>query len=146
MNEDEIKRALLELFNIQKLAVLASNKQNQPYPNLIAFTCTDDLKNFIFVTKRDSIKFNNIMNNPQVSLLIDNRENQPSDFSSAIAVSVFGSAEEIKEDLDQHISLYLQKHPYLEDFVKSSDCALLKIHVEKYSMVSQFQNVQEIMI
>jgi general stress protein 26 len=146
MSDVELKKNLQDLFNNQKLAVLASNKQNQPYPNLIAFTCTEDLKSFIFVTKRDSNKFNNIMNNPQVSLLIDNRENQPSDFSSAMAVSVFGLAEEITKDLGQYINLYLQKHPYLEDFVKSSECALLKINVEKYLIVSQFQRVQEIMM
>jgi general stress protein 26 len=146
MNDAELKRNLQDLFNEQKLAVLSSNKQDQPYPSLIAFSCTEDLKNFIFVTLRDSNKFNNIKNNPQVSLLIDNRENQPSDFSNAIAVSVFGKAEEIQDDLNLFKNLYLNKHPYLEDFVKSPDCALLKINVEKYSVVSQFQKVQEIIV
>jgi len=146
MNDDELKRNLQDLFNDQKLAVLSSNKENQPYPSLIAFTCTEDLKNFIFATLRNSNKFNNIMNNPQVSLLIDNRENQPSDFSNSMAVSVFGLAEEIKEDLNLYKNLYLEKHPYLEDFIRLSDCALLKIHVKKYSIVSQFQKVQEIII
>lgn len=146
MNDNKLRRNLWDLFNDQKLAVLSSNKENQPYPNLIAFTCTEDLKSFIFATLRNSNKFNNIMNNPQVSLLIDNRENQPSDFSNSMAVSIFGMAEEIKENLNLYKNLYLKKHPYLEDFVQLSDCALLRIKVDKYSIVSQFQKVQEIMI
>jgi nitroimidazol reductase NimA-like FMN-containing flavoprotein (pyridoxamine 5'-phosphate oxidase superfamily) len=146
MNEDNLIRILKDLFNNQRLAVLASNKQKKPYPNLIAFTCTDDLKNFIFVTLRNSNKFNNIMNNPNVSLLIDNRENLPSDFSNAIAVSVFGFAEEIKDNEELYRSIYLKKHPYLKDFVKLTDCAFLKINVKKYSIVSQFKKVQEIVI
>ncbi len=146
MDDDELRKNLLDLFNDQKLAVLSSNKQNQPYPSLIAFTCTEDLKSFIFATLRNSNKFNNIMNNPRVSLLIDNRENQPSDFSNAMAVGVFGLAEEIKNDEDLYKNLYLKKHPYLKDFVKLSDCALLKINVVKYSIVSQFQKVQKIKI
>ena len=146
MNDVELKRNLHKLFNEQKLAVLSSNMQNQPYPSLIAFTCTEDLKNFIIVTLRNSNKYRNIMNNPQVSLLVDNRENQPSDFSNAIAVSVFGKAEEIQNDLNLFRNLYLKKHPYLEDFVKLPDCTLLKINVEKYSVVSQFQKVQELKV
>jgi general stress protein 26 len=146
MSDDELRRNIQDLFTEQKLAVLSSNMQDQPYPSLIAFSSTEDLKNFIFVTLRSSNKFENIMNNPQVSLLIDNRANQPSDFSNAMAVSVFGLAEEIHENMDLYKSLYLKKHPYLEDFVKSPDCSLLKINVEKYSIVSQFQKVQTLLI
>jgi hypothetical protein len=40
--------------------------------------------------------------------------------------------------------VYLGKHPYLEGFVTSPTCALLRIKVEKYIVVTRFQEVREI--
>jgi nitroimidazol reductase NimA-like FMN-containing flavoprotein (pyridoxamine 5'-phosphate oxidase superfamily) len=144
--DPDLKNKLKVLFKTQKLAVLGSDKGNQPYPSLIAFAHTDNLKNFVFSTLRNSNKYANIMINPKISMLIDNRSNQPSDFSDAIAVSVFGHAEEVKDDKERLLDLYLEKHPYLKDFVGLPNCVLLRINVTKYSIVSQFQNVEEIII
>jgi len=36
------------------------------------------------------------------------------------------------------------KHPYLEAFVKSPTTAILKVCVEKYYVVTHFQNVAEL--
>jgi general stress protein 26 len=146
LEKPELRKKLQELFNTQKLAVLGSDMSNQPYPSLIAFAHTDNLQYFIFSTLKDSNKYKNIMNNPRISMLIDNRSNQPSDFSNAIAVSVFGLAEEVKNDKEQFLDLYLKKHPYLKDFVRLPNCVLLRIKVKKYSVVSKFQKVEEIII
>ena len=54
-----------------------------------------------------------------------------------MAVSVFGFAEEIQDDLDEYLDLYLKKHPYLADFAHDPKCALLKIMVSEYYFVSQ---------
>ena len=146
LEEPELKKKLKELLKTQKLAVLGSDMANQPYPSLITFATTDNFKNFVFSTLRNSNKFANIRNNPRISMLIDNRRNQLSDFSDAIAVSVFGKAEEVKDNREQYLDIYLEKHPHLKDFVRLPDCVLLKVNVERYSVVSQFQNVQEIII
>ncbi len=80
-----------------------------------------------------------------MALLVDNRSNKDTDFHRAIAVTALGKAEEAKEsERDRFLKLYLAKHPYLEDFVMSPTCALLKISVDKYHMVSRFQNVMEL--
>ncbi len=78
-------------------------------------------------------------------MLVDNRSNQDSDFHRAIAVTALGTAEEVKEsERDRFLRLYLAKHPYLEEFVNSPNCALLKVSVDRYHMVSRFQNVMEL--
>ena len=38
---------------------------------------------------------------------------------------------------------YLDKHPYLEEFVHSPSCEFLAIHVQRYILVERFQNVTE---
>jgi len=78
-------------------------------------------------------------------MLIDNRSNQETDFGEASAVTVLGTAEELLgSERERYLQLYLKKHPYLEDFVTAPTCALIRVKVEKYIMVTQFQEVREI--
>ena len=141
MEEVELKSRINKLLADQRLAVLSSNMDDQPYTNLIAFAHTDDLKNILFATLRNSNKFENIKNNPKISMLIDNRGNSPEDISDAIAVSVFGTVSEVNSEVDKCMGIYLDKHPYLKDFLELADCALLKININKFRVVSNFQNV-----
>jgi len=144
----EMKKILQELLRRQRLAVLATLMADQlgrPYSNLIAFAATEDLRDIFFATTRATRKFANLMAEPRVSLLIDNRTNQETDFGEASAVTVLGTAEEVTgPDRDGYLQLYLKKHPYLQEFVTAPTCALIRVKVEKYIMVTQFQEVREI--
>jgi len=44
------------------------------------------------------------------------------------------------------LPVYLEKHPYLEEFVASPTGALLRVKVDKYIVVTRFQEVMEIQI
>jgi len=44
------------------------------------------------------------------------------------------------------LKVYLEKHPNLEEFVTGPNCALLRIKVDKYIVVTRFQEVREIKI
>jgi nitroimidazol reductase NimA-like FMN-containing flavoprotein (pyridoxamine 5'-phosphate oxidase superfamily) len=108
----------------------------------VAFTATEDLKHLVFATMRPTRKFTNIEDDPRVSMLIDDRSNNESDFHDAMAVTATGSAEELMgQEKDAFLRLYLTKHPHLEDFVLSPTCALMKIQVDRYFVVSRFQHV-----
>jgi nitroimidazol reductase NimA-like FMN-containing flavoprotein (pyridoxamine 5'-phosphate oxidase superfamily) len=145
MSALDMKEIIQNLLNSQRLAVLSTLMSGRPYSNLIAFAVTDDLKNIFFATTRATRKFANLTAEPRVSLLMDNRRNQETDFGEASAVTVLGTAEEvIGPDRDQYLRLYLKKHPYLEDFTTAPTCALIRVKVEKYIMVTQFQEVREI--
>jgi nitroimidazol reductase NimA-like FMN-containing flavoprotein (pyridoxamine 5'-phosphate oxidase superfamily) len=85
--ESELENLIRELFESQKLAVLATQNEGQPYANLIAFAASDDLKSLYFVTARATRKYANIEADARVTVLIDNRSNQDSDFSQAAAVT-----------------------------------------------------------
>ena len=135
-------RALLES---QRLAVLSTQDHIQPYSNLVAFAATPDLKYLLFATTRATRKYANLLANCQVSILIDNRANEAADFAEAAAVTVLGQAEEMQgTELSQLLPLYLGRHPYLQDFVTSPTCALFRVSVERYILVTRFQDVREI--
>ena len=124
MIEGNLLKSIKQLFNTQKLAVLATNMKGMPYTSLVAFVATDDLKEIIFATFRDTKKHNNILNEPRVSILIDNRKNQASDFQDAIAVSARGHGMIITSQREKYQSLYLKKHPSLSEFITSPECDL----------------------
>jgi general stress protein 26 len=140
-----LKQTVAELLSSQQLAVLSSFGNEQPYASLVAFSATEDLKNIIFATTRSTRKYANLSSEPQVALLIDNRTNEQRDFSYAVAATALGRAAEVREPLRKSfLDMYLRKHPYLREFVSSPTCALLTVSVEKYYVVTRFQNVQEL--
>lgn len=144
----ETHRILQELLQGQRLAVLATlaaEEPRRPYTNLIAFAATADLKEIVFATTRATRKFANLTAEPRVSLLVDNRSNRETDFGEAAAVTILGTASELLEpERERYQAIYLAKHPYLRDFVTAPSCALLRVRVEKYILVTRFQEVHEV--
>lgn len=142
---DDIRRQITDLCSSQKLGVLCTQRDNQPYASLVAFVVTEDLGRLYIVTPKTTRKFTNLAANPQVSVLIDSSDNQESDFHRAMAVTIIGTATEISgHKRPGLITLYLEKHPYLEDFAKSPTSALVQITVKSYFLVRNFQNVMEL--
>ncbi|HHO75373.1 MAG TPA: pyridoxamine 5'-phosphate oxidase family protein [Deltaproteobacteria bacterium] len=143
----KLTEQLHELFFTQPLAVLSTTGNSQPYCSLIAFAITDDLKDMIFATSRSTRKYTNIKSNARVSLLIDNRSNEVSDFHNAMAVTATGEVTEISEQEEPDcLRIYLKKHPHLEEFVMSPTSALMRVEVGKYYVVRRFQNVMVLQI
>jgi nitroimidazol reductase NimA-like FMN-containing flavoprotein (pyridoxamine 5'-phosphate oxidase superfamily) len=141
----EVWAIIRELLESQRLAVLSTQGKEQPYSNLVAFAVTPDLQYLIFATTRATRKYDNLSKHPLVSLLMDNRTNETTDFAEAAAVTVLGRASEVQGDERSQLSkTYLNRHPYLESFVTSPNCALFAVKVERYIMVTRFQDVREI--
>ena len=143
-NSEEIQNRLRNLFETQKLAVVATQTGGQPYASLVAFVATDDLHHLFFVTAKTTRKFANLKSDSRVAILVNSSVNQESDFHDAISITVTGIAEEMKDPERQAIlDLYLSKHPYLEDFARSPSCALIRVAARSYYMVQNFQSVVE---
>ena len=142
MNSVELSATIGRLLSSQRLAVLASYGDDQPYTSLVAFAASADLKAIYFATSRATRKFANLTRCARVSMLIDNRSNRQRDFHKGIAVTALGSVGEVEKS--EAAELYLRKHPHLKDFMESPSTALLEISVERYYLVSRFQNVLEL--
>ena len=135
-------RSLLES---QKLAVLATTGQAGPHASLVALASSQDLRTLVLATPETTRKYANLIQEPQVALLVDNRSNQAADCHAAMAVTAYGQARvQTKKHAPAWEELYLKKHPHLRDFVQAPSCALVTVSVDRYSLVSSFQHVQEI--
>ncbi|MFW9799473.1 MAG: pyridoxamine 5'-phosphate oxidase family protein [Candidatus Thorarchaeota archaeon] len=143
--DSETHKRLKGLFDAQLIAVLGTSSQDQPYTCLVGFRFTDDFRAVFFATMRDRFKYRQISANPRVSLIVDDRKNQPSDFSHTTSVTVMGTAVDTSEPERRKLAdMLVEKHPFLTDFVKSPDCAIMKVHVERMILVGDFESVQRI--
>lgn len=141
----QLKQTIKGILDSQRLAVLATQGRKTPYGSLLAFAVTNDLKNLLFATSRATRKYANLLTHADVAMVIDTRTNQIADFSDAAAVTVLGEVEEVTaHERQKYLKIYLEKHPHLREFVESPTCALLRVKVKKYIMVSRFQNVEEL--
>jgi nitroimidazol reductase NimA-like FMN-containing flavoprotein (pyridoxamine 5'-phosphate oxidase superfamily) len=142
--EVDIQPVLRELFLTQRFAVLATDDHGQPFASLMAFAASEDLRHIIVLTDRATRKFCNLKGNPRVALLIDDRENKGSDTQESVAVTAVGEAGEMDPDAGAPLlELFLTRHPYLADFSASPGCAIVRVKIKSYMLVSRFQRVNE---
>ncbi len=145
MADPGLMSLVMDLCETQRTAALATQEGGQPYLSLMAFAVTPDLKTIILATDRRTRKYANLMAEPRVALLIDNRNNIPADTREAVAITVLGQASEAApEEREKFLRLFLDEHPNLEDFATSPTCALIAVRVSTYIVVQHFGEVQEL--
>ena len=144
-NNPEIVAQIRSLCDHQRLCVLSTQQDSQPYASLVGFAATPDLKQIVFLTPETTRKFENLSANPRVALLIHNAENQAGDFFDAAAVTATGVTSIPQGDQQEALlSLFLARHPHLSDFSRNPTTALVAVRVNRYFLVSRFQDVVEL--
>ncbi len=141
---EEVRQLIYGLLHQQCLAVLATSGGTGPYGSLVAFASDQDLRHLVFATSRATRKYSNLLTDSAVALVVDNRENSESDFHEAMAVTAIGSAREVTDaERVRWAEIYVHKHPHLLEFVSSPTSALFVVDIDRYYVVSKFQNVVE---
>jgi uncharacterized protein YhbP (UPF0306 family) len=134
------------LFASEQLAVLSTHYGGQPYSNLVAFAYTDDLKHLIFVTSRNTRKYDNVSADKRVAVLVDSRRRDTSDFQGVAAITALGTAQEATGgEREELLRVYLAKHPHLEAFANNKSSALIKISISDY-IIARFDSVSSLHI
>jgi nitroimidazol reductase NimA-like FMN-containing flavoprotein (pyridoxamine 5'-phosphate oxidase superfamily) len=137
-----IKQYIEDALQASRLAILATEKDNQPHASLIAITPINGLSQLIFVTSRNTRKFHNLQYNGKVAVLIQGEDLYKSGQQRPVALTAFGTAQEILTSehakiLDTHLS----RHPDLGNFMQKRDFALILIEVDIYQVVRDIEDV-----
>jgi nitroimidazol reductase NimA-like FMN-containing flavoprotein (pyridoxamine 5'-phosphate oxidase superfamily) len=141
----EVKKRIDKVLKSQRIAVLGTSKNNEPYSSLVGFVVTEDLQELIFATMRQRMKYRNMDANPRVTLMIDDRNEQDNDFNETTSITIVGSVEDVKDKTrDYYASRLVERHPVLTDFVSFPDCAIMKVTIDKIFVVSDFESVVRI--
>ena len=135
-----------ELLSEQRYAVLSTRRDDgAPYSSLVAITAGDDLTSLCFATLRTTRKYANLLAEPRVSLLVDDRANELTDLQDAAAITVIGEVVELQgEERERWATRMLREHSALEEFLASPGCALFRVNIRVLYLVTRFQNVVEL--
>lgn len=146
-SRQQIREEIATLFNTQLVAVLSTQKNNQPYASLVAFAASPDLEHIYFLTPNTTRKYENLIANPQIAILVNNSRNQADDIYNAVSVTGTGVAADVEKDANREaLDMYLAKHPHLKDFVKAPTTAFIRVTMNRYFMVNRFQHVVELRV
>lgn len=146
-NKKQTLEQIGDLFDSQRLAVLSTQKSNQPYASLVAFAASPDLKHVYFLTPNTTRKYDNLTANPKVSILVNDSRNSADDIYNATSVTGTGISEVVDKSREKEaLDMFLKKHPHLKDFSSAPTSAFIRIAMKRYFMVNRFQNVVEVKI
>ena len=138
------KGIIKELCDDQAFGVLATQGNNDCYNSLISFAVNENYTQMVFATPIDTKKLDLIKKNSGVSVLIDNRNNNPKDINDIVAATIIGEASILSdEDKTYWSNLLIEKHSYLETFIEAPSTVIVKIEISKYYFVGSFQEVIE---
>ena len=97
----------------------------------------------IFATYRRTRKYRNLAHNGKVAVLIDGQEVKSSGLMEGFVLTALGHAEEVSVDeVEMARRAHLAWHPDLGAFVRSADCALVRVTVREYQVVGAIDDVR----
>jgi nitroimidazol reductase NimA-like FMN-containing flavoprotein (pyridoxamine 5'-phosphate oxidase superfamily) len=137
-----IKKYIEDALRASRLAVLATESDGQPHASLIAITPVGGIRQLIFVTYRDTRKFENLAQNGKVAVLIQGEDIYSQGRYKSFALTAFGNAHESKvSEFEEALHTHLERHPDLENFIRKNNFALIHIMVDTYQVVRDIDNV-----
>ena len=119
----------------KKICVLATITDNKPYCSLMAYVTNRACTEIYMVTHRQTQKFENLLANPAVSLLIDTRDTSPR--SEARAMTVEGIFKKIA-DPDKILKVrqkLLSAHPHLKEFMGHPEAEVIQIKIKSFLLL-----------
>ncbi len=144
VSRKDIFRQIKNITDTSSLAVLATERCGLPHTSLTGYLLSKDFKCLYFFTPKNTKKYKNIEFNPNVSIIIDNRDTKIDKKSSINAVTIIGKASIIEKPTKNLIYKFLIKNPELEEFTKPDLNVLLKVKINQYILVSKFQQTTEL--
>jgi hypothetical protein len=109
----------------------------------MAFTPICGIRYLVFATYRGTLKYRSLLTNARMALLIDGQNGEGTRPNRGLVLTALGEAIEIPEaDRQAAVCAHLARHPDLKEFLRSPDCALMRVAVVAYEVVGGIDDVQ----
>lgn len=125
MTETELKKAILEYLEENRLMTVATSKGDTPWASTV-FYAYDDKLNLYFMSDKETRKTVNILKNPKVAVTIDREQPAP---GKVRGIQLEGAAQ-ISDDP----SVFLARHAWGQSFLPNSK--IIKITPSKIIYLS----------
>jgi len=128
----------------QRVGVLCTQRGGLVHASLVCLVATDDLKSIIFATPKNTRKYENMLRDSRVTVMVHDVADKEGRLCGAAAAMAAGRAAEVRgEERAALAPLFLEKHACLKDFVESPDSALMRIAVDAYRVALNVRDVVE---
>ncbi|MEJ2724129.1 MAG: pyridoxamine 5'-phosphate oxidase family protein [Deltaproteobacteria bacterium] len=127
-----------ELARDKDVCVLATASEGTPHCSLMAYVVDDGCNEVYMATFKNTKKFKNLMENPNVSLLVDTREEHDGPLRpEAKAMTVDGTFQQIQDEKKKNWirAKLLERHPYLEEFLAHPDAEVFCIKIRSFLLL-----------
>jgi len=130
--------------------VLATVSGNTPHCSLLSYVSDDECREIYMVSHKQTKNFQNLVNNPAVSLLIDTREEDAgARRSKARALTISGFFQKMEEGTKRDVvrARLLERHPHPRELVDHPDAEVFSVKVESVQLLegpteSYFERVE----
>ncbi|MEI7883834.1 MAG: pyridoxamine 5'-phosphate oxidase family protein [Clostridia bacterium] len=125
----QVERLLQE----NKLCVLCTAGENKPHCSLMTYMPGEDPRVLYMVASRESKKYQNMLGNPDVSLLIDNRKGLGLEEQKISAVSLSGIYQLVDSAELVEIGIKFTKmYPELAEIINNPSSALFAVKLQSF--------------
>jgi nitroimidazol reductase NimA-like FMN-containing flavoprotein (pyridoxamine 5'-phosphate oxidase superfamily) len=119
----------------RNICVMATVIGQKPYCSLMAYVMDDPGREIYMVTHRRSRKYQNLMENPCVSLLIDTRERLPRDQAQSLTVEGVFEPLPAGRKQDGVRAQLLSEHPQLKEFMRDPAAEIFCIRIQSFLLL-----------
>ena len=138
-----LKIQIQSVLDCNGFAVLATQRSGQPHTSLMAFSPVRGIRYLVFATYRRTLKYRSLLTDARMALLIDGQNREGTRPNSGFVLTALGEANEIPEaDRQAAVCIHLARHPDLQEFLRSPDCALMRVTVAAYEVVGGIDDVR----
>ena len=123
----------------KNICVLATVADGKPYCSLMAYVTDENCKEIYMVTHKNTTKYENLMENPAVSVLIDTRDALPRSKAKALTVEGTYAAIESEEKRKKVRAKLLTVHPHLAGFINHPKAELLRFKIRSFLLIDGLQ-------
>jgi nitroimidazol reductase NimA-like FMN-containing flavoprotein (pyridoxamine 5'-phosphate oxidase superfamily) len=126
------------------LCVMATASEGWPHCSLMSYLPDDDVREIYLVSHRQTKKYLNLVQNPQVSLLIDTRDNEDGRAREKIkALTIKGEFQILHDpdDKEKIRSRFLLHHPHLADFLKDPAADIFSIRIKSFQLLDGVRDI-----
>lgn len=140
--------AITGIIKAVHLCVLATISGDRPYSSLMRYTANDECTEIYLVTHKNTTKYQNLLKNPHVSLLMDTRMKAALSDIQALTIEgiAFPVADADKQASDRAsiVDRFIHRHPDVAEFVRHPDAAVICVEVHAFLLLNGIQDAHRV--
>jgi len=139
---DKVIQRMKELILRKDTCVLATVAEGKPHCSLMSYIVDPECRELYMVTQRQTKKYQNLLANPWVSLLIDTREDtRHSELRQKKALTISGLFQKVKaREMKALRAKFIEKHPQLQDLLQDPAAEIFCIRLHSFQLLEGFQD------